>query len=145
MNEFALIVLYDCERRFLLQHRTENASVLPGYWAFFGGGIKEGENPEDAVRRESFEELNYTLKAPLFFIKQYFRTDTNEGYMYVYIEAFNGDKTFLKLQEGQGWGWFNMLEAENLKMIDHDREVVRLINQYLESNNKIGGKHKNFR
>jgi len=133
MDTVALIVLYDRERRLLLQHRTENAPVLPGYWAFFGGGIQEGETPEDAVRREAVEELNYKLKAPLFFIKQYFKTDTNEGYMYVYIEAFNEDKSFLTLQEGQGWGWYNESETDSLKMINHDREVIKLINQYLDS------------
>jgi len=133
MDTVALIVLYDRERRLLLQHRTENAPVLPGYWAFFGGGIQEGETPEDAVRREAVEELNYKLKAPLFFIRQYFKTDTNEGYMYVYIEAFNEDKSFLTLQEGQGWGWYNESETDSLKMINHDREVIKLINQYLDS------------
>jgi transketolase len=133
MDTVALIVLYDRERRLLLQHRTENAPVLPGYWAFFGGGIKEGETPEDAVRREAVEELNYKLKAPLFFIKQYFKTDTNEGCMYVYIEAFNEDKSFLTLQEGQGWGWYHESETDSLKMINHDRKVIKLINQYLDS------------
>lgn len=82
-NKAALIILYDPERKFLLQHRTKDAAVLPDYWAFFGGGIKEGETPEDAVHREAFEELNYKLISPLFFIEQDFKICSTEGHMYI--------------------------------------------------------------
>jgi len=95
-HKVALIILYDHEKNFLLQHRTRDAAVLPDYWAFFGGGIKEGETPEDGVRREAYEELNYKLKAPRFFIEQDFRIDAVEGHMYVFIEAFDGNKSVLK-------------------------------------------------
>lgn len=127
----ALIILYDHEKKFLLQHRTKDAAVLPDYWAFFGGGIKEGEIPEDAVRREAYEELNYRLQAPQFFTEQDFNTDAIKGHMYVYIEAFSGSKSALKLQEGQGWGWYKASEINKLKMIDHDRQLIRSIDRYL--------------
>jgi|SRR3990172_282 len=135
MDTVALIVLYDRERRLLLQHRTENAPVLPGYWAFFGGGIKEGETPEDAVRREAVEELNYKLKFPQFFTERDFKIGDAEGHMYVYIEAFDGNKSELKLQEGQGWGWYSISEIDTLKMIDHDRQIANLIGKYLKDKN----------
>lgn len=32
---------------------------FPGCWGFFGGSIDEGETPEDAFRRELFEEIGY--------------------------------------------------------------------------------------
>ena len=135
-HKVALIILYDHEKNFLLQHRTRDAAVLPDYWAFFGGGIKEGETPEDGVRRKAYEELNYKLKAPRFFIEQDFRIDAVEGHMYVFIEAFDGNKSALKLQEGQGWGWYKASEIDDLKMVDHDRQLVKSINLYLKNNNK---------
>jgi len=88
------------------------------------------------VRREAYEELNYKLKAPRFFIEQDFRIDAVEGHMYVFIEAFNGNKSALKLQEGQGWGWYKASEIDDLKMVDHDRQLVKSINLYLKNNNK---------
>lgn len=130
-HKVALIILYDHEKNFLLQHRTRDAAVLPDYWAFFGGGIKEGETPEDGACREAYEELNYKLKAPRFFIEQDFRIDAVEGHMYVFIEAFDGNKSVLKLQEGQGWGWYKASEIDKLKMIDHDRQLIGLIDRYL--------------
>lgn len=127
----ALIILYNNEKQFLLQHRTKDAVVLPDYWAFFGGGIKEGETPEDAVRREALEELNYEVNAPRFFLEQDFRIGNTNGRMYVFIEAFYGNSDDLTLREGQGWGWYKASEIDKLKMIDHDRQLIRSIDWYL--------------
>ncbi|MBD3304583.1 NUDIX domain-containing protein [Candidatus Woesearchaeota archaeon] len=63
----ALFVLRDAEDKVLLQHRSESAKLLPDYWAFFGGGIEEGETPEQAVVREAGEELGIELKDFKFF------------------------------------------------------------------------------
>ena len=80
--------------------------------------------------REAYEKVNYRLKAPRFFIEQDFKnTDAIKGHMYVYIEAFSGNKSALKLQEGQGWGWYKASEIDNLKMIDHDRQLVKSIDR----------------
>lgn len=135
MYKVALIILYDLENNLLLQHRTKDAAVLPDYWAFFGGGVKEGETPGDAVHREALEELNYKLKFPQFFTERDFKIGNAEGYMYVYIEAFDGNKSELKLQEGQGWGWYSISEIDTLKMIDHDRQIANLIGKYLKDKN----------
>ncbi|MFQ5861542.1 MAG: NUDIX domain-containing protein [Candidatus Brocadiales bacterium] len=129
----ALIILYDPGRRLLLQHRTKDAKILPDYWAFFGGSVRQGETPHEAVRREALEELNYKLKAPQLFIEQDFKIGSTEGYMYVYIEAFDSDKSLLNLQEGQGWGWYKASEVDGLRMIDHDRKLVKSITRYLEN------------
>ena len=125
------IILYDSDKRFLLQHRTWDAERLPGYWAFFGGGIKDGESPENAVRREALEEIGYNPIEPLLLVEQNFRLRDDYGYMYVFIEPFNGDKFELKLQEGQGWGWFSASEIDTLKMIDHDRKIIKTAANYL--------------
>lgn len=129
----ALIVLYDSEKKFLLQHRSRDAKLLPEYWAFFGGGVKIEETPEDAIRREAYEELNLELKAPQLVIEQDFREGDLDGQMYVYIEAISDDKSILKLQEGQGWGWYKEQEMGDLKMIERDRQIIRSISRYLEN------------
>lgn len=137
MYKAALIILYDRENNLLLQHRTKDAAVLPDYWAFFGGEVKKGETPEDAVHREAFEELNYKLKLPQFFTERDFKIGNAEGHMYVYIEAFDGNKSELKLQEGQGWGWYSISEIDSLRMIDHDRQMVNSIGKYLKDKNNV--------
>lgn len=130
----ALIVLYDIQGRFLLQHRSEDAEVLPGYWAFFGGGVKRHEPLEDALHREALEELSYSLKSPLLFKEQNFKVRNATGRMYVFIDYFNGNSLKLRLREGQGWGWFNIEEIDSLKMIAHDRRILKSISRYVRKN-----------
>lgn len=133
-HRVALIILFDSEKKILLQHRSMDAERLPGYWAFFGGELKEGETPEDAVRRETLEELGYELIAPELMVERDFKLSNAEGHMYVYIEAFYGDKSTLQLCEGQGGRWFKNDELDKLKIIDHDREVIRVVMDYLQNN-----------
>jgi 8-oxo-dGTP pyrophosphatase MutT (NUDIX family) len=123
----ALIVLYDQNKRILLQHRTMDAERLPDYWAFFGGGIKNGEKPVEAVKRETMEELQYELKNPILFLERDFKLPNAEGHLYIFVEPFYGDKESLKLCEGQGWGWFSIDEIDDRKMLDHDKEIAKKI------------------
>lgn len=132
----AAIILYDSDDRLLLQHRTSDAERLPGYWAFFGGEIAEGENPIAAARREAFEELNCSLNNPEFVFEQDFELDGIEGHIWVYVDAFNNAKSILKLQEGQAWGWYAAAETEALKVIDHDRAVIKKVDGYLKKKRK---------
>lgn len=59
--EVAIAILYR-SGKFLMQLRDNIPGILyPGYWAFFGGHIEPGETPEEAVKREVFEEIGYIL------------------------------------------------------------------------------------
>lgn len=128
----SLIILYDSEKRFLLQHRTKDARLLPNHWAFFGGGLKKGETPEEAVKREAFEELGYATKAPLLVLEKDFTEKDVKGYLYIYIEAFYGNKSDLKLQEGQNWGWYKESEVGKLKMLERDKDTINFISRFLK-------------
>ena len=130
----SLILLHDTERRFLLQHRTEDAEQAPNHWAFFGGGIEGDETPEEAVIRESLEELNYKPRCPEMVLKKDFSLNGIPGVMHVFIEPYHGDKTELRLCEGQGWGWFLSSELKDLEMLSHDKQVVEYVSQYLINN-----------
>ena len=122
----AIIILYDQDKKILLQHRAEDAERLPGYWAFFGGGIEVGETPEQAVKREALEELNYTLKNPRLIMKQDFLSKDETNEKHVFVEEFDPSKK-ITLGEGQNFGWFHLSEINKLKIIDHDIEVLKYI------------------
>jgi len=122
----AIIILYDQDKKILLQHRAEDAERLPGYWAFFGGGIEADETPEQAVKRETLEELNYTLKNPRLIMKQDFLSKDETTEKHVFVEEFDPSKK-ITLGEGQNFGWFHLSEISGLKIIDHDIEVLKYI------------------
>lgn len=135
-RNIALIIPYDSEKRFLLQHRTSNAKFLPNYWAFFGGGIENNETPEDAARRETLEELGYKIKNLVLLLEQSFKIEGMYGCRYIYTDAFHGNKSELKLNEGQGLGWFNLQETEDLKMTGNDKHVIEMLDNYLDNGKK---------
>ena len=57
----AMAILYR-QGKFLLQLRDNIPEIVyPGYWTLFGGHLEPGETPEDALKREIFEEINYLI------------------------------------------------------------------------------------
>jgi 8-oxo-dGTP diphosphatase len=58
--EVAVGVLIQADGRFLLTSRPQG-KVYEGYWEFPGGKLEAGENVEQALRRELFEEIGITI------------------------------------------------------------------------------------
>lgn len=58
-------VCYRAGDSVLLLLRAPSAADYPLTWCFPGGGIDEGETPEQAAIRESTEEIGYTPETPL--------------------------------------------------------------------------------
>jgi len=129
VRDVSLFILFTSSGHILLQHRTDDAFRLPGYWAFFGGGIEQGENPTEALRREIREELSYEVQGPKFFLAQKVRDEENDITKYVFVEQYQDQP--LQLGEAQAMGWFSPEETHGLKMIDHDHLVVEQVRDYL--------------
>ena len=130
LKEVANIILYDSDKKVLLQHRTLDTVILPGYWAFFGGSIEKGESPKEAAIREAYEELNFNAKNPRLIIRFKIKLLGKGIIDNVFIELCK-DKSSLKLNEGQGWGWYDIKETKKLKMIPHDRKVLEKIDKII--------------
>lgn len=129
-RDVSLIILYNEKNQILLQHRDDDTPRLPGYWAFFGGGIDEGEDHYAAVIRETKEELQYDLEDPQFLFKHSFEG----GNKYVYLEKYNSAKEIIQC-EGQGMQWCSIEKARTLGMVDHDLAVLDPIEICLKNRN----------
>jgi 8-oxo-dGTP pyrophosphatase MutT (NUDIX family) len=54
--------------RYLLQKRSMRADIFyPGHWGMFGGALDPGEDFEEGLRRELFEELAIEVRAVSYF------------------------------------------------------------------------------
>ena len=119
-RNIAAFILYDKEKRILLQHRSDDAERFPGKWCFFGGGIEYGETALQAVKRECLEELNYKLTKPRLILK----TFTPDGdTFYLFIKNYNETKK-LFLGEGKAMAWFSLNMIKDLDMIPYEKNLI---------------------
>jgi 8-oxo-dGTP pyrophosphatase MutT (NUDIX family) len=67
----AIIVLDD--GRYLMQLRDDKPGIFyPDHWGLFGGAIDDGEDGEQALRRELREELDHDVKRITYFTRMDF-------------------------------------------------------------------------
>ena len=137
IRNVTVLILYNSTGHILLQHRTNDASRLPNFWAFFGGGIERGESPTEALEREILEELSYQVQSPYFLMEQKIRDEEDENTKYVFVEQYQDQP--LQLGEGQAMGWFSPDETHHLKMIEYDRAVVKQMRDYLNQLSERAG------
>ena len=64
----AIIVLED--GRYLLQHRDDIPQIwYPDHWGCFGGAVDEGEDPITALKRELYEEIEFSPRGLAYFTR----------------------------------------------------------------------------
>jgi 8-oxo-dGTP diphosphatase len=96
----AVVLLVDRRGHILLQHRDGNAPRFPNKWGFVGGAIEEGESPEEAARREVYEETGLTLSGPLTLDQQFPWSNPGRTW-YVFVAPTHASADDLVLGEGQ--------------------------------------------
>jgi 8-oxo-dGTP pyrophosphatase MutT (NUDIX family) len=89
----------------MLQLRSKDMERIPGYLSFFGGGLDEGETPEQGLLREVKEELDYDLKIDQvqLFLKYEFYNSIN----YAYLFKTESEWTPPQVLEGEAAVWMN--------------------------------------
>ncbi len=82
--------LFNKENQILLQRRSLKSDIEPGKWdAAVAGHIKFDEKIEDAVKRESKEELNIEINEFQLLHKRLFKAKTSTALMFVFIGLQN--------------------------------------------------------
>lgn len=126
----AIITLED--GRYLLQHRDSIPNIwYPNHWGCFGGAIDPGENPEDAFKRELFEELELSTSMPKLFVQfDYDLTSLGMGKVfrkYFVLQISESAVQGLSLHEGQGMGIFSKEElSTGLQIVPYDAFAIHL-------------------
>lgn len=123
IRKVALIIFYDKKGRILLQdhHGISKHGVE---WGYFGGKIEQGETPEEAVVRETKEELTFNLQNHQF-IGVVTSADSVYGTIerHVFISPLPPLRQ-LHQKEGKGMQLFTLEEAKKLKSVFGDDKVV---------------------
>ena len=77
--------VFDEKGRLFLQKRSDSKDIQPGKWdTSVGGHIDYGENVEDALQRESSEELGIKLIDPQYLYHYIFESDIEKEFVFTY-------------------------------------------------------------
>jgi 8-oxo-dGTP diphosphatase len=124
----AVLILHD-RGNILLQKRGVSAERFPNTWGLFGGGIKPGETPEQAIRREALEETGLGLNDVAVSWSEPYQLPERGEQGTIFVCAADYDGSPLTLREGEDMGWFPVAEALALPMNDVYRRVIGKIVQ----------------
>ncbi len=106
-----------------LQKRSKDAKRLPDFFGFFGGGAENGENPEEALKREMMEEISFVPSGYDFLKKYEFPRSIKSIY---YLEAGDEFEKQIEVKEGEYGKYFTEDEAlSEPKLIEEDKIVLR--------------------
>ncbi|KDA53137.1 hypothetical protein EG19_07435 [Thermoanaerobaculum aquaticum] len=108
--------------RYLLARRLPEAH-LGGLWEFPGGGVEDGELPEQALVRELYEELGVKIRvlAPRTFA---WHRELGKEVLLLFYDAEITHGTPQGLQ-GQEVAWFKPEELPRLPTPPADAELIR--------------------
>jgi 8-oxo-dGTP diphosphatase len=135
-KDVALIFFYK-DDQILVQDRR-NMSKFGEEWGFFGGRIEAGETPEQAVVRETKEELAYELKDFVFIKKSNHQLPGVTFTVYAFAAPLPALNSFNQ-KEGQGMKVVSEKEIVKLKFNKPDYEIIKYVFEFLRAReNKLG-------
>lgn len=128
--DYATAIITDPKNKILLQKKDSGYKWGPNKWCTWGGSIEQGETPEQAIKREIFEELgfepgDYSLK----FIGDYLyegilmNTPVKMNHR-VFLVKFGGDLDKIKLGEGGGFALFEEEELKDLNLLETSKILL---------------------
>jgi len=116
----------------LITRRPED-SHLGGFWEFPGGKIREGESPEQALRREIREELDLNVEVDDLFWRAEFEYDVKVvdiGFYFYRIEAGSPQIRHKGVADSR---WVFLPELNKYRFPPADQAVVQKLAQWQRS------------
>lgn len=110
---YAGAVVQAPDSRLLCQLRDCRPGIVaPGRWVCSpGGGVRAGEAPQQAMRRELREEFSIDVAGVRFLDRQYVADGDYRGVYFCYATMLATALTEIECHEGAGIGFFPMDQA----------------------------------
>lgn len=127
--QWAGVILFNRKGELLLLLRDDIPSIgHPNHWNLVGGGIEDGESPEQAAIREAEEEIGVRLdEVPLFRLYS-IACEHVPGLVhpyYVHWSRLERPIEDLTLGEGQDMRFFAPAELSGLRIIPHEVGILQ--------------------
>ena len=98
--------LIDSKNRIYLQKRNSNKQIQPGKWdTAVGGHISSGEKLEDALLRETEEELGIREIKPVMIGRYVWETEVESELVYMFVARYDKNIVFNReeIEDGRYW------------------------------------------
>lgn len=103
-----------CGNQILLLRRAKN-EVHPGVWSLPSGKIEQGEDPEQAIRREIIEECGFAVDNPTYSMTLNLGQDGYNYTNYIFKQVIDKKPDIqLDLEENDKFEWFTLDQIEEL-------------------------------
>lgn len=120
------------EKKIIVGQRPSGQS-MPGVWEFPGGKIESGESPEDALKRELYEELGIEAEiGPLALAATHTYGSTNIVLLFYHVFYWKGEVRSVHHAQLQ---WLTPKELEKLPLPEANKKLLpRILKSVLEQN-----------
>ncbi len=123
--------IFNSQGDLYLQKRVITKKIQPGKWdTAVGGHVDYGEKIENALLRETREELGVKDFTPKFLMCYEFRSAIETELVYVYKCEYNGDfnPDPTEVSEGKFWSWDEIKEniGKGIFTPNFESEIIKL-------------------
>ncbi len=120
----AIVVVIMKGDKILLIERAPRG-LYSGYWAPVSGKVEPGESQEEAVVRESMEEVGLTVRPVR---KVWENISTSEIYrLHWWLAEYIGGELTLDKREASDARWLKVDEISGMKIFEGDREFYERV------------------
>lgn len=107
-------IVYDQDRRILLQQRALTKKVFPGVWTVtVAGHVTYGDSIEETFHKELQEEMGIDTPNPAYLFREDVRQATEHHYCHWYLGKYQGDKIKLQAEEVADYAWAGETDYAN--------------------------------
>ena len=119
--EVVAAIIYDSEGRIFATQR--GYGDYKDWWEFPGGKMEAGETPEEALRREIWEELETRIVVENFV--ETVEWDYPQFHLSMHCYLCHVESGHLKLKEHEAAKWLNKDELESVNWLPADWDLVK--------------------
>ncbi len=133
MPRIAVVFLVDAHGHVLLQHRDEHAPRAANQWGMVGGHVEDGEDFDEAMRREILEETGIEIDAEDLLLWTATEFDYSDGHRSDYqVYAGRVDLTDDDIVVGEGRA-IVFVDPADTPSLDQAESTAHFLPRFLES------------
>ena len=121
--EVVAAIIYDSEGRIFATQR--GYGDYKDWWEFPGGNMEAGETPEEALRREIWEELETRIVVEKFV--ETVEWDYPQFHLSMHCYLCHVESGHLELKEHEAAKWLNKDELESVNWLPADLKVIEKV------------------